>query len=59
MGTQKTVTHYLGNVKRIESVTNDVSTGVEWKRYAAGAIYTFKTSPQNVLQSTNQSFIFN
>lgn len=59
LGTQKTVTHYLGNVERIESFTNNVSTGVEWKRYAAGVIYTFKTSPQNVLQSTNQSFTFN
>jgi hypothetical protein len=52
---QKTVTHYLGNVERIQVSGSSV---VEWKRYIAGAVYTVRTI-NGAVEKTDKSFIFN
>lgn len=58
-----TVTHYLGNVERIEVQNSGI---VEWKRYIAGAIYTVRTTAtangsgvSYTIQRTDKSFIYN
>src|SRR5690606_7540925 len=53
------VTHYLGNVERIEVQGSGV---VEWKRYIAGAVYTVKTSDAEQgysVQQTDKSYLYN
>jgi RHS repeat-associated protein len=51
-----TLTHYLGNVERIQVQGSNV---VEWKRYIAGAVYTVRTTAANVIQTLDKSYLFN
>ncbi|MDO8345584.1 MAG: FG-GAP-like repeat-containing protein [Cellvibrio sp.] len=51
-----TLTHYLGNVERIQVQGSNV---VEWKRYIAGAVYTVRTTAANVVQALDKSYLFN
>lgn len=51
-----TITHYLGNVERIQVQGSNV---IEWKRYIAGAIYTVRTTTAHAVQATEKSYLFN
>ncbi|HWV16533.1 MAG TPA: RHS repeat-associated core domain-containing protein, partial [Cellvibrio sp.] len=53
-----TTTTYLGNIERIQRSN---SSEVEWKRYAGGAIFTYKTSAQHqwLSNASHTAFVFN